>query len=151
MLRDHLDDHVDNHIDDLNAHIEETFDDGLVDAVGGRDDQTLFITVGTDDAVYDSGKTLSVIKQTPQPRTVQYVTQHPHSLVVDNLNEYMQQGILECYAGSESHGVISYTPFGSVDDEPRGDNAIASYILDTYASNDEERQILRHVLDYFNP
>ena len=151
MLRDHLEDNLGDRIDGLDAHIEETFDDGLVDAVGSRDDQTLFITVGSDDAVYDSGKTLSVIKQTPEPRTVQYVTEHPHSLVVDNLNGYMQRGVLECYAASESHGVISYTPFGAVNEENESDNAIASYILDTYASNDEERQILQHVLQYFDP
>ena len=150
MLRDHLEDNVGDKVDGLNARIEETFEDGLVDAVASRDDQTLFITLGSDDAVYDSGKTLSVIKQTPQPRTVQYVPQHPHSLVVDNLNGYMQRGVLECYAASESHGMISYTPFGAVDDDD-SDNAIASYILDTYASNDEERQILQHVLQYFNP
>jgi hypothetical protein len=149
MLEQYFNDHVDEHISDINTSVRDTVSDGLVDVIGSRDDTPVFITIGSDDPVYDTGKTLSVIQETPSPRTVQYVTQTPDQLVVENLEDHVRGNVLECYGASKSHGAVRFTPFGNVE-EPSSQNPVADYLLNEYASNDEEREIMRRILTVFD-
>lgn len=142
-LDEYFDEHTGEHNDDLDIAIHETVGDGLVDVIGERNEKPVFIALGSDDAVYDVGKTLTILQRSPSPRLVQYVTPEPHSLVVESLTSYLDDD-LECYAASMEHGVMRFSPYGQA--SSTSPPSVASYLIDRYADSEEERTMLENLV-----
>jgi hypothetical protein len=147
-LESYFDGSIDTYIDDLDMTPRDKITDGLVDIIGERDDTPIYVAFGSDDAVYDSGKALSILKRSQPPRIIQYVSEQAHRLVIENLDSYATNGELECYAASHEHNTTRFTPYGTTKDDQSPDNPVVSFLLSKYASSEEERSLVRRVYDY---
>lgn len=133
---------------DLDMTPREHVSDGLVDIIGERDDTPVFVAFGSDNAVYDVGKTMTILDRSEPPRIVQYVSREAHSIVVETMQGHYGDAEAEYYAASDEHGTTRFTSFGSPSSDETTNTSLVSLLLDQYTSSEKEKAIVEQAISY---